>query len=105
MYKLDQQKTSLFNALKVTKDVINYIEDLKRANLYVQGTEDPTASNLKILKYKDVLLHVFIFIYFFFLMHILFIIINTIYGANYIFCIVYIDKLNFCGKIMWRYAK
>ena len=50
MYKLDQQKTSLFTALKVTKDVINYIEDLKRANLYVQGTEDPTASNLKILK-------------------------------------------------------
>ena len=50
MYKLDQQKTPLFNALKVTKDVINYIEDLKRANLYVQGTEDPTVSNLKILK-------------------------------------------------------
>lgn len=35
---------------EISKDIINYIEDLKRANLYVQGTEDPTVSNIKILK-------------------------------------------------------
>lgn len=34
---------------EVTQDVLNYVEDLKRANLYVQGTEDPTVSNLKIV--------------------------------------------------------
>lgn len=34
---------------EVTQDVLNYVEDLKRANLYVQGTEDPTVTNLKIV--------------------------------------------------------
>lgn len=35
---------------EITEEIINYVEDLKRANLYVQGTEDPTVSNIKILQ-------------------------------------------------------
>lgn len=34
---------------EVSQDVLNYVEDLKRANLYVQGTEDPTVSYLKVV--------------------------------------------------------
>ena len=34
---------------EVTQDILDYVEDLKRANLYVQGTEDPTVSNLKVV--------------------------------------------------------
>lgn len=34
---------------EVTQDVLDYVEDLKRANLYVQGTEDPTVSNLNVV--------------------------------------------------------
>ena len=33
----------------ITSDIINYVQDLKRANLYVQGTEDPTVEKIKIL--------------------------------------------------------
>ncbi|MGG7176174.1 aminotransferase class I/II-fold pyridoxal phosphate-dependent enzyme [Clostridium paraputrificum] len=31
----------------ITKEIIDYVEDLKRANLYVQGTEDPTSTYIK----------------------------------------------------------
>ena len=34
----------------ITKEIINYVEDLKRANLFVQGTEDPSCTYIKILK-------------------------------------------------------
>ncbi|MBU3087322.1 aminotransferase class I/II-fold pyridoxal phosphate-dependent enzyme [Clostridium gasigenes] len=34
---------------EVTQDILDYVEDLKSANLYVQGTEDPTVSNLKVV--------------------------------------------------------
>ena len=34
---------------EITQDVLDYVEDLKRANLYVQGTEDPTVSNIKVV--------------------------------------------------------
>ena len=34
---------------EVTQDILDYVEDLKRANLYVQGTEDPTVSKLKVV--------------------------------------------------------
>ncbi|MDV4150650.1 aminotransferase class I/II-fold pyridoxal phosphate-dependent enzyme [Clostridium sp. AL.422] len=33
----------------ITKEVVDYVYDLKRANLYVQGTEDPTVENIKIV--------------------------------------------------------
>ncbi|MCQ2969374.1 MAG: aminotransferase class I/II-fold pyridoxal phosphate-dependent enzyme [Clostridium sp.] len=33
----------------ITQDIIAYVQDLKRANLYVQGTEDPTVEKIKIL--------------------------------------------------------
>lgn len=35
---------------EITKEIISYVEDLKRANLYVQGTEDSTVTNIKILE-------------------------------------------------------
>lgn len=35
---------------EITEEIISYVEDLKRANLYVQGTEDPTVTNIKILQ-------------------------------------------------------
>ena len=34
----------------ITKEVVDYVHDLKRANLYVQGTEDTTVENIKIVK-------------------------------------------------------
>ena len=34
----------------ITKEVVEYVFDLKRANLYVQGTEDSTVENIKIVK-------------------------------------------------------
>lgn len=34
----------------ITKEIINYVHDLKRANLYVQGTEDPEVKYIKIVK-------------------------------------------------------
>lgn len=34
---------------EITKEVIEYVNDLKRANLYVQGTEDTTVENIKIV--------------------------------------------------------
>ena len=34
----------------ITKEVVDYVYDLKRANLYVQGTEDSTVENIKIVK-------------------------------------------------------
>ena len=33
----------------ITSHIIDYVNDLKKANLYVQGTEDPTVENIKIL--------------------------------------------------------
>ena len=33
----------------ITQEIIDYVQDLKRANLYVQGTEDPTVTNIKIV--------------------------------------------------------
>ena len=33
----------------ITKEIIDYVEDLKRANLYVQGTEDPTSTYIKVV--------------------------------------------------------
>lgn len=35
---------------KITKEIIDYVGDLKRANLYVQGTEDPTNTHIRIVK-------------------------------------------------------
>ncbi|MBD7910081.1 aminotransferase class I/II-fold pyridoxal phosphate-dependent enzyme [Clostridium cibarium] len=32
---------------KITKEIIDYVDDLKRANLYVQGTEDSTVTYIK----------------------------------------------------------
>jgi len=34
---------------EITKEVIEYVNDLKRANLYVQGTEDSTVEHIKIV--------------------------------------------------------
>ena len=34
---------------EITKEVIEYVNDLKRANLYVQGTEDTTVEHIKIV--------------------------------------------------------
>lgn len=34
---------------EITREVIEYVNDLKRANLYVQGTEDSTVENIKIV--------------------------------------------------------
>lgn len=34
----------------ITKEVLDYVDDLKRANLYVQGTEDPTVNTIKIVQ-------------------------------------------------------
>lgn len=34
---------------EITQEVVNYVHDLKRANLYVQGTEDLTVENIKIV--------------------------------------------------------
>ena len=34
----------------ITKEVVDYVYDLKTANLYVQGTEDSTVENIKIVK-------------------------------------------------------
>lgn len=34
---------------EITREVIDYVNDLKRANLYVQGTEDTTVENIKIV--------------------------------------------------------
>ncbi|MBX7279612.1 aminotransferase class I/II-fold pyridoxal phosphate-dependent enzyme [Clostridium chauvoei] len=35
---------------KINEEIVNYVEDLKRANLYVQGTEDPTVTSIKIVE-------------------------------------------------------
>ena len=35
---------------RVTEDIINYVQKLKDAGLYVQGTEDPKVENLKVVK-------------------------------------------------------
>jgi arginine decarboxylase len=34
---------------EITQEIIDYVHDLKRANLYVQGTEDLTVENIKIV--------------------------------------------------------
>ncbi|MDU4951493.1 MULTISPECIES: aminotransferase class I/II-fold pyridoxal phosphate-dependent enzyme [Clostridium] len=34
----------------ITKEIIDYVEDLKRVGLYVQGTEDPSVENIKVVK-------------------------------------------------------
>jgi arginine decarboxylase len=34
----------------ITKEIIDYVQALKNANLYVQGTEDPTVETIKIVK-------------------------------------------------------
>ena len=34
----------------ITEEIINYVEDLKRVGLYVQGTEDPKVENIKVVK-------------------------------------------------------
>jgi arginine/lysine/ornithine decarboxylase len=33
----------------ITKEIVNYVEELKSANLYVQGTEDPEVVNIKVV--------------------------------------------------------
>jgi lysine decarboxylase len=33
----------------ITKDIVDYVEELKNANLYVQGTEDPEVNNIKVV--------------------------------------------------------
>lgn len=35
---------------EITQEIVNYVHDLKRANLYVQGTEDNTVENIKIVR-------------------------------------------------------
>jgi arginine decarboxylase len=35
---------------KITKDIIDYVQNLKDAGLYVQGTEDPKVENIKVVK-------------------------------------------------------
>lgn len=37
----------------ITKEIINYVEELKAAGLYVQGTEDPKVENIKVVKKED----------------------------------------------------
>lgn len=34
---------------EITQEIVDYVHDLKRANLYVQGTEDLTVENIKIV--------------------------------------------------------
>ena len=34
----------------VTQEIIDYVYDLKKAGLYVQGTEDPSVENIKVVK-------------------------------------------------------
>lgn len=36
----------------ITEDILNYVKDLKRANLYVQGTEDSTLTYIKVVNSK-----------------------------------------------------
>lgn len=38
---------------KITKEIVDYIESLKSAGLYVQGTEDPKVENIKVVKPED----------------------------------------------------
>lgn len=38
---------------KITAEIIDYIQKLKDAGLYVQGTEDPNVENIKIVKEED----------------------------------------------------
>lgn len=38
---------------KITKEIVDYIEKLKAAGLYVQGTEDPKVENIKVVKPED----------------------------------------------------
>jgi len=33
----------------ITKAIVDYVEELKNANLYVQGTEDPEVKNIKVV--------------------------------------------------------
>lgn len=35
---------------RITSEVINYVQDLKNAGLYVQGTEDPKVENIKVVE-------------------------------------------------------
>ena len=37
----------------ITQDIINYVQELKAAGLYVQGTEDPKVDNIKVVKKED----------------------------------------------------
>lgn len=37
---------------RITKEILDYVADLKRAKLFVQGTEDPTVTNIRIVKNK-----------------------------------------------------
>ena len=36
----------------ITKEILDYVADLKRAKLFVQGTEDPTVTNIRIVQTK-----------------------------------------------------
>lgn len=38
---------------KITGEIIDYIQQLKDAGLYVQGTEDPKVENIKVVKSED----------------------------------------------------
>jgi lysine decarboxylase len=33
----------------ITKEIVDYVQELKNANLYVQGTEDPEVNNIKVV--------------------------------------------------------
>ena len=37
----------------ITKEILDYVADLKRAKLFVQGTEDPTVTNIRIVQTKN----------------------------------------------------
>ncbi|MFD3156152.1 aminotransferase class I/II-fold pyridoxal phosphate-dependent enzyme [Haloimpatiens sp. FM7330] len=38
---------------KITKEIVDYVNELKKAGLFVQGTEDPDVENIKIVKKED----------------------------------------------------
>lgn len=38
---------------RITKEIIDYIQQLKDTGLYVQGTEDPKVENIKVVKKED----------------------------------------------------
>lgn len=38
---------------RITKEIIDYIQELKNVGLYVQGTEDPKVEYINVVKKED----------------------------------------------------